>query len=46
MSPFAVVIILVLTVLFALLSFVPFLSNPRDVDSLDTPTTPRPKTAH
>lgn len=46
MSPYTITIILVLTVLFGLLSLAPILSGPKDVDSFDSPTTPRTKIAH
>jgi hypothetical protein len=43
MSPFAVAVILILTVLFALLSLTPVLS---DMDSFDPSATPKTKAAH
>ncbi len=39
MSPFAVTVVFILTVLFGLLSFAPVLTNPKDMDSLDPAST-------
>jgi hypothetical protein len=43
MSPFVIVVILILTVLFVLLSLTPVLS---DMDSVDTSKMPETKAAH
>jgi|WetSurMetagenome_2_1015567.scaffolds.fasta_scaffold44769_1 hypothetical protein len=46
MSPFAVAVILILTILFALLSLVPVISGQSDMDALDNTYMPKTKTAH
>ena len=45
MSPFTVIVICILVVLFGLLSLAPILTGPRDADPLEPNTTPRPKAA-
>jgi hypothetical protein len=45
MSPFTVIVILILVILFGLLSLAPILTGPTDTDPLE-PTTPRTKAAH
>ncbi len=46
MSPFAVAVIFILTVLFGLLSLIPILPGSKDMDTFDNPTQPRVKGAH
>jgi hypothetical protein len=46
MSPFAIAVILVLTVLFALLSLTPVLIGPSDVDTFDPSPKTQTKAAH
>jgi hypothetical protein len=46
MSPFAIAVILILTVLFALLSLTQVLLGPSDVDSFDPSSKPKTKAAH
>jgi hypothetical protein len=46
MSPFAIAVILILTVLFALLSLTPVLFGPSDVDSFDPSPKSKTKAAH
>jgi hypothetical protein len=46
MSPFTVVVILLLTVLFIVLSLIPFMSGDQDMDSFEHPVQPQAKTAH
>ena len=46
MSPFAIAVILILTVLFALLSLTPVLFSSSDVDSFDPAPKTKPKAAH
>ncbi len=45
MSPYTVIVVLILTILFGLLSLVPFLAGPKDVDSFD-PSSTKPRAAH
>ena len=46
MSPFALAVIFILTVLFALLSLTPVLFGPQNVDSFDPCSKPKTKAAH
>jgi hypothetical protein len=46
MSPFAVVVIFILAILFAVLSLVPFLSGPADMESFEAPQKTKPNAAH
>ena len=46
MSPYAIVVVLILTVLFFVLSLVPVVTEESDVDSFDSRPKTQPKTAH
>ena len=46
MSPFAIAVILILTILFALLSLAPVLFGSSDMDSFDPTSKPKTKAAH
>lgn len=46
MSPFAIAVILLLTILFGLLSLTPLLTGPKDMDSFDPASTPKTKAVH
>ena len=46
MSPFAIVVILFLSILFALLSMTPFLMGSKDKDPFDQTSNPNTRTAH
>jgi hypothetical protein len=46
MSPFAIAAILILSFLFAVLSFAPVLFGSSDVDSFDAPQQSKTKPAH
>ncbi len=46
MSPFAVTVIFILTVLFGVLSVAPVLASPKDMDSFDTASVSKTKPAH
>jgi hypothetical protein len=46
MSPFTIVVVLFLTILFAVLSFIPVLFGNPDMDSFEPNQQIKPKTAH
>jgi len=46
MSPFAIVVILFLSILFALLSMTPVLMGSKDKDLFDQTSNPNTRTAH
>ncbi len=46
MSPFAIAVIFILTVLFGLLSLTPVLPGSKDMDSFESPAQPKTRGAH
>jgi hypothetical protein len=46
MSPFTIVIIVILSILFALLSLIPVLTGFKDMDPFDQTSNPKTRAAH